>query len=89
MITIVAKSHPIKPDVPRRGAAPALAAYVTALSAYQRQRTPTGRTILFKSYRRWIGAFLDDDAEADRAAANFMVALRNQPSKFQKMDAAA
>ena len=74
----------IKPDLPRRDAAPALAAYVTALSAYQRRRTPTGRTVLFKSYRRWIGAFLDDDAEADRAAVNFLVALQNQPAQSQE-----
>ncbi len=62
---------------------------MSALEAYQQQRTPKGRTALFKSYRRWIGAFLDDEGEADRATINFMVALRNQPSKFQKMDAAA
>lgn len=86
---ICAKPHPIKPDLPRRGAAPALSAYVTALSAYQRRRTLTGRTVLFKSYRRWIGAFLDDDAEADRAAINFMVALRNQPPESQEMGTAA
>ena len=71
-------SPPCKPDPPRPGAAPALVAYVTALSAYQRQRTPTGRAVLFKCYRRWIGSFLDDEGEAERAAFNFMVALRNQ-----------
>ena len=81
--------HLIKPDLPRRGAAPVLAAYMVALEAYQQRRTVEGKAALFRSYRRWIGAFLDDDAEADRAAANFLVALRNQPSQSPEMDAAA
>ena len=82
-------SPPCKPDPPRPGAAPALLAYLAALETYQQQRTAKGKAALFQSYRQWIGAFLDDDAEADRAAVNFLVALRNQPSRFQKMDAAA
>ncbi len=73
----------------RPGVAPALAAYVVALETYQQRRTVEGRAVLFRSYRRWIGAFLDDGAEADRAAVNFLVALRNQPSESQEMDAAA
>ncbi len=73
----------------RPGVAPALAAYVVALETYQQRRTVEGRAVLFRSYRRWIGAFLDDGAEADRAAVNFLVALRNQPSQSLGMDAAA
>ncbi len=73
----------------RPGVAPALAAYVVALETYQQRRTVEGRAVLFRSYRRWIGAFLDDAAEADRAAVNFLVALRNQPSQSLGMDAAA
>lgn len=73
----------------RPGVAPALAAYVVALETYQQRRTVEGRAVLFRSYRRWIGAFLDDGAEADRAAVNFLVALRNQPSQSQEMDTAA
>ena len=73
----------------RPGVAPALAAYVVALETYQQRRTVEGRAVLFRSYRRWIGAFLDDGAEADRAAANLLVALRNQPSQSPEMDAAA
>ena len=88
-MNIYLKSHTIKPDLPRRGEAPALAAYMVALEGYQQQRTVESRDALFRSYRRWIGAFLDDDAEADNAAANFIVALRNQPSKFHKIDVAA
>ncbi len=77
--------EPSVKSVPSRAEAPpALAAYVTALSAYQQRRTVEGKAALFRSYRRWIGAFLDDDAEADRAAVNFMVALRNQPSQSQE-----
>ena len=68
----------------RPGVAPALAAYVVALETYQQRRTVEGKAILFRSYRRWIGAFLDDGAEADRATANFLVALRNQPSQSQE-----
>ena len=78
---------PRKPDPPRPGAAPALVAYMAALETYQQQQTVHDRAILFRSYRQWIGAFLDDDAEANRAAVNFLVALRNRPSKFQKVDA--
>ena len=79
----------IKPDLSRLEAIPALATYMAALAGYQRRRSATGRTVLFKAYRRWIGAFLDDGAEADRAAVNFLVALRNQPSQSQEMDTAA
>ena len=71
-------------DPARPDAAPTLAAYVVALEAYQQQRTETGRAILFKSYRKWIRSFLDDEDEVDRAANNFLIALRNQPSKFQE-----
>ncbi len=77
-------SNPSRPN-----AAPILAAYMDALEAYQQQRTTECRATLFRSYRRWIGAFLDDEAEADRAAINFMVALRNQPPESQEMGAAA
>ena len=80
---------PRNPDPAGPDAAPTLAAYMVALHAYRQRRTPTGRTVLFKSYRQWIRVFLDDDAEADRAAVNFMVALRNQPSQSPGMDAAA
>ncbi len=69
-------SNPSRPD-----AGPILTAYMAALAAYQRQRTPTGRATLLKSYHRWIGTFLDDEDEADRAANNFLIALRNQPPK--------
>ena len=79
----------IKPDLSRAEAAPALGIYMAALSAYQQRRTAKGRTALFKSYRRWIGAFLDDEAEADRAANNFLTALRNQPPESREMGAAA
>ncbi len=61
------------------GPTPALTIYMSALRAYQQERTPKGRAALSRSYRRWIRAFLDDDAEADRAANNFLIALRNQP----------
>ena len=74
----------IKPDLPRPDAAPALAAYMVALEAYQQQRTAKGRAALLQSYRRWIGSFLDDEGEADRAANNFLIALRNQPSQSQE-----
>ena len=80
---------PRNPDPSRPGAAPPLVAYLAALETYQQQRTPTGRTALLKFYRRWIKAFLDDDAEADRAAINFLVALQNQPPESQEMGAVA
>ncbi len=83
------KPHLIKPDLSRPDAAPALAAYVVALEAYQQQRTETGRAILFKSYRKWIRSFLDDEDEADRAANNFLIVLRNQPPESREMGAAA
>ena len=70
---------PRNPDLSRPGSAPALAAYVVALEAYQQRRTVEGKAVLLRSYRQWIRAFLDDDAEADRAANNFLIALRNQP----------
>ena len=77
-------SEPARPD-----AAPILTAYMAALEAYQQQRTAKGRALLLQTYRRWIGAFLDDEAEADRATNNFLVALQNQPSQSPEMDAAA
>ncbi len=79
----------VKPGPSRAEAPPALAAYTAALQAYQQRRTVEGKAALFRSYRRWVGTFLDDDAEADRAARNFLVALRNQPSQSPEMDAAA
>ena len=74
----------IKPEPSRPDATPALAAYMVAFEGYQQQRTAESRATLFQSYRRWIGSFLDDDTEADRAAVNFLVALRNQPSQSQE-----
>ncbi len=88
-MNICPKPHVIKPDLSDAEAIPALTVYMSALRTYQQVRTPKGRAALSRSYRRWIGAFLDDDAEADRAAVNFMVALRNQPSQSPEMDAAA
>ena len=79
----------IKPNLSRAEATPALTVYMSALRVYQQERTPKGRAALFRSYRRWIGTFLDDDAEANRAAVNFLVALRNQPSQPPEMGAAA
>ena len=76
--------HVIKPDLSHAEATPALAAYMVALETYQQRQTVEGKAVLFRSYRRWIGAFLDDDAEVDRAAVNFLVALRNQPSQSQE-----
>ena len=82
--------EPSVKSVPSRAEAPpALAASTAALQAYQQQRTVEGKAVLFRSYRRWIGAFLDDEAEADRAANNFLIALQNQPREPQKMGAAA
>lgn len=74
----------IKPDLSHAEAIPALTIYMSALAAYQRRQTAMGRTALLKSYRRWIRAFLDDGAEADRAAVNFLIALRTQPSQSQE-----
>ena len=82
-------SHRIKPDLSRAEATPALTVYVTALSAYQRQRTPTSRAVLSQSYQRWIRSFLDNEDEAKRATISFMATLRNQPSQLPEMDAAA
>ena len=82
--TISRNSNPSRPD-----AAPTLAAYMAALDAYQQQRTAKGRAVLFQTYRRWIRSFLDDEGEADRAANNFLIALRNQPREPQKMGVAA
>ena len=79
----------IKADLSRAEPIPALTIYMSDLAAYQWRRSAKGRTVLFKSYRRWIGAFLDDDAEADRATINFIVALQNQPPESQEMGAAA
>ncbi len=78
-----------RPPSNLRTQAPALVAYVTALEAYQQRRTVEGRAVLFRSYRRWVQTFLDDEGEAERATINFMVALRNQPSQSPEMDAAA
>ncbi len=77
------------PDLSRPDAPPALATYMAALAAYQRRRTAKGKAVLFKSYRQWIRSFLDDEAEADRAANNFLIALRNQPREPQKIGVAA
>ena len=77
------------PDPSGPSVASPLATYMVALHVYQRRQTQTGRTALFLSYRRWIGAFLDDEGEADRAANNFLIALRNQPPESQEMGAVA
>ena len=83
-MNVYANSNLVKPDLPRRDAPPALAAYVAALESYQQRRTVEGKATLFRSYRHWIGAFLDDDAEAERAAFNFMASLRTQPPESGK-----
>ena len=77
-------SVPRNLELPRSVAAPALVAYMVAFEGYQQQRTAESRATLFQSYRRWIGSFLDDEGEADRAANNFLIALRNQPSQSQE-----
>ena len=79
----------INPDLSRAEATPALTIYMSALEAYQQQRTAKGKAGLFKSYHQWIRSLLDDEAEADRAAINFMVALQNQPPESQEMGATA
>ncbi len=79
----------IKPDLSRAEAIPALTIYMAALAAYQQQRTAKGKAALFHSYRQWIRSFLDDEGEADRAANNFLIALRNQPPESREMGAAA
>ena len=86
---ICVNSPAIKPDLSRAETIPALTIYMAALAAYQRRRTAKGKAVLFNSYRRWIRAFLDDEGEADRAANNFLIALRNQPREPQKMGVAA
>ncbi len=63
---------------------PPLVAYLAALETYQQQRTAKGTAALFQSYRRWIETFLDDEGEADRAANNFLIALRNQPPESRE-----
>ena len=88
-MTLCSNSHAVKPDPSRPDATPALATYMVALEAYQQQRTAKGRSVLFQSYRQWIRSFLDDEGEADRAANNFLIALRNQPRELQKMGVAA
>ena len=88
-MNLCAKPPSIKPDLPRPDAAPALAAYMVALEAYQQQRTAKGRAALLQSYRRWIRPFLDDEGEAERAANNFLIALQIQPPESQEMGAAA
>ena len=75
---------PRNPDPSRPDAAPALAVYMAAFEGYQKQRTVESGAALFQSYRRWIGAFLDDANEADRAATNFLIALRNQPPESRE-----
>ena len=77
------------PEPTRPDAAPALAAYMAVLEAYQQQRTAKARAALFQSYRRWIRFFLDNEVEVDRAANNFLIALQNQPLESQEMGAAA
>ena len=88
-MNIIPSEHFGKPDLSRPDATPALATYMVALEAYQQQRTAKSRAVLFQSYRQWIRSFLDDEGEADRAANNFLIALRNQPREPQKMGAAA
>ena len=88
-MTLCSNSHAVKPDPSRPDATPALATYMVALEAYQQQRTAKSRAVLFQSYRQWIRSFLDDEGEADRAAINFMVALRNQPPESREIGAAA
>ena len=88
-MTLCAKPSSIKPDLSRTEAIPALTIYMAALAAYQQQRTTKGRVALFRSYRRWIRSFLDDEGEAERAANNFLIALQNQPLESQEMGAAA
>ena len=88
-MNICPNSHPIKPDLSRPDAAPALVAYMAALETYQQQQTAKCRAVLFRSYRHWIRSFLDDEGEADRAANNFLIALQNQPPESQEMGAAA
>ena len=77
------------PDLSRPDAPPALATYMVDLAAYQAQRTTECRATMFRSYRRWIRSFLDDEGEADRAAKNFLIALRTQAPESQEMGAAA
>ncbi len=74
----------IKPDLSRLEAIPALTIYMTALASYQRRRTATGKAALLKSYVRWIRGFLDNEAEVNRAANNFVIALRNQPPESRE-----
>ena len=72
------------PDPPRPDAAPALAAYTAALQAYQQRRTVEGKATLFRAYQQWIRSFLDDEGEVNRAAVNFMVALRTPPPESRE-----
>ncbi len=88
-MNIIPSEHFGKPDLSRPDAPPALATYMVDLAAYQAQRTTECRATLFRSYRRWIRSFLDDEGEADRAAKNFLIALRTQAPEPQKMGAAA
>ena len=88
-MNICPNPHVIKPEPSRLDAASALAAYMVALESYQRRRTVEGGAALFRSYRRWIRSFLDDEVEAVRAANNFLIALRNQPREPQKIGVAA
>ncbi len=71
------------------GPTPALAIYLAALAVYQRRPTEKGKAALFRSYRQWIRSFLDDEGETNRAANNFLIALRTQPPESREMGAAA
>ena len=83
-MNIIPFEHPVKPALSHTGEAPALAAYMVALESYQQRQTVEGGVTLFQSYRRWVRSFLDDEGEAERAAFNFMVALRNQPPESRE-----
>ncbi len=88
-MNLCAKPPSIKPDLSRPNPAPALAAYMAAFEGYRKRRTLESRRALFRSYRRWIGSFLDDAGEADRAAHHFLIALQNRPLDARGMGAAA
>ncbi len=79
----------VKSDLSRPNATPALAAYLAAFEGYQQQRTVESRATLFRSYRKWIGSFLDDAGEADRATNNFLTALQTRPPDSREVDVAA
>ncbi len=83
-MNIIPSEHFGKPDLSHPDATPALATYMAALEGYQQRRTVESRAALLQSYRRWIGPFLDNEGEADRAANNFLIALRNQPPESRE-----